>query len=128
MDRVFGNRPKTQSKAAKASEISLGGETFSCLRKDFDLALTKIFRAMQRMESSEATMTLKMDISAGVDESSVTPEFKYKISMAIQSKGSMDGEIHPECILTWSPTKDEYVYVKKIDPQTDLFDAEDECN
>ena len=122
---VRSRRWLNRKPAYPAEPFSLDGEVFAALRRDFGAALLKALRTMQRTNTSEATLNLKMDISGSVDENCVVPEFEYKFSVVVQSKGTTEGEIKPGIVMIWSPTKGEFVCEKKKNPQTDMFEAED---
>jgi hypothetical protein len=99
---------------------------FADLNKDFGAAITNVLRAMQERDIPEGTVSVKVDINAQVGGGNIEPTFDYKVSKALICKSERKGEIKPGGRLEWNEDKEDFVFVKDVEPQTSLFDAEDE--
>ena len=75
-------------------EISFEGEVFSELRAGANVILRDLLESMMKKGSKAGCMTIKVDVElvddASVGTVSITPEFTYKISSAINRYSTKD--------------------------------------
>jgi len=99
---------------------------FAKLNTDFGDSITSVLREMQERDIREGKVTVSLDISAQVGNGNIEPKFEYKVTRALVCKSECRGEVAPDGQMCWDEKGQCYRYVKKVEQQTDLFDAEDE--
>lgn len=114
-------------------QLSLNGDTFAGLKKDFDTILARTLGNMQMKGAEDATITVKMNISLdkrcvggfGSMDTVTMPSFKHDISSVMQIKDKMTGQFSGEYAMIWDEDEKCYVleYIKS--EQASLFDNEE---
>jgi len=99
---------------------------FADLNKDFSEAITAVLRAMQERDVPDGKVTVAIDIKAQVSAGNIEPTFEYKVGKSLVCKSERKGEIKPKGRMEWNEDKEDFVFIADVDPQVDLFDAEDE--
>lgn len=118
--------------------LTLESTAFSKMKADFNNILRKTICNMQIKESSDATLTIKLNISltdaTAPDFSSpysntmrkiIKPRFDHKISSVMQIKNEASGSLKGEYELVFDKYQNDWL-MKPIDSgQTSLFDSVD---
>lgn len=112
--------------------LSLDGETFRRMKTDFDGILNRTIGNMQMKGASDATITLKLDISItkgvinidGVNRDYNKPSFKHQISSVLQIKDKATGQLAGEIVLEWDDDAEKFVVRPVDDGQSSFFDDE----
>jgi hypothetical protein len=104
------------------TDISIYSEAFHNLRNDFDKMMIETIQKMQQKCSSDASITIKLDIELEktfdpVDLKDGTrttrdvyiPHFSHKVTSAIQIKSQLAGRYDEECELVWNPIEEKYL-------------------
>jgi len=99
---------------------------FADLNRDFGNAITAVLRAMQESDIHVGKVTVAVDIEAQIGSGNIEPKFEYKVGKQLVCKSERKGEIKPKGRFEWVDEKEDFVFIEDVDPQTDLFDAEDE--
>lgn len=120
---------------SKANEmvLSLDGETFRRLKTDFDGILNRTIGNMQMKGASDASITLKLDISItkgiinidGVNRDYNKPSFKHQINSVLQIKDKATGQLAGEIVLEWDDDAEKFVVRPVDDGQASLFDDDE---
>lgn len=110
--------------------LSLNGDTFQSLKKDFDTIMARTIGNMTMKGADEATITLKLSVS--LEKSSVDgadgiqdvtkPTFKHDISSVMQVKDKMTGQFKGEYGMIWDDKEGHWVLRKIDNGQMNLFD------
>ena len=117
--------------------LSLDGTTFSAMKKDFDDVLNRTIGNMQMKGASDATITLKLDVSItkgitnvnGMNRDYNKPAFKHQVSSVLQIKDKATGQLAGEMVLEWDDDAEKFVLRRVDDGQTSLFDDDyDDCD
>jgi len=109
--------------------LSLNGDTFATLKKDFDTILARTMGNMTMKGAFDAVITLKLSVS--LEKGSVNtdagfkditkPSFKHDISSVMQVKDKVTGQFKGEYGMVWD--EDNGWVLRKIDNgQMSLFD------
>lgn len=123
----------------KKYPLLLNGDTFNALKSDFDQQLRQLLSEMERRESEEATMNIKILVSLQPDQERdfeangydamkdiVKPSFKHEVSTVMQVKSKKSGSLGGNFKLVWDRELCQYV-MKEIDNgQITIFDHEND--
>lgn len=110
--------------------LSMNGDTFRDLKRDFDTILNRTIGNMTMKGAEDATITLKLDLSLekgsvrvgnGIQEVTI-PSFKHTISSVMQVKDKMTGQFSGEYGMVWDDKEQRWVLRKIDNGQMDLFD------
>ena len=97
-------------------ELHLEGDAFAGLRTDFNQLLRDILQNMERYETEDAQMTVKLDISLIKSMTEdyreiVKPQFKHKITTVIKMQNDKSGFLDGDYELVWDKNKGDYVMI-----------------
>lgn len=117
-----------------AIQLSLDGDTFSVLKKDFDAVLLRTVGNMESKSADEATITLKLTISLekehtnfGEEPKQITrPTFKHDISSVMQVKDKVSGTLKEDYELVYDEDEGKYVMRRISNGQMTIFETVDE--
>jgi len=116
--------------------LSLEGDTFNALKTDFDIMLRQLLTEMEKWESEEATISIKVVV--GLEKSQerdfsildyeaykdiTIPSFRHEISTVMQAKNKTSGRLESNMKLVWDKEACQYVMKKIDDGQATLFDS-----
>lgn len=112
--------------------LSLNGDTFYALKKDFDDVLNRTVGNMQVKGASDAKVTLTLSISIakgfvninGIDRDYNKPSFKHEVSSVLQIKDKATGQLTGEYVMVWDDDEAKFVLQHVQDGQTSIFDAD----
>lgn len=106
------------------TDCSIYGEAFHKLREDFDKMMNETIMNMQRKGSSDASITIKLDIELektfapveDLDGSRTTrdvyiPHFSHKVTSAMQIKSQLSGAYEEECEVIWNPDMQKFILI-----------------
>lgn len=113
-------------------DLSLNGETFASLKKDFDTILERTIGNMTMKGAEDATITIKLGVSLqktsvpakGSIREVTKPTFKHDIASVMQVKDKMSGQLTGNMELVWDDDMKQYVLRPIDDGQTSLFDQD----
>lgn len=119
-------------------EIKIESDVFANARDNFDLLLQRLFRSMEKNNSDEGSITLKVDLEMvrdwvpDEDGKSIEvnkPVIKHKVSIAVPVKDSIDSKRDTRMNLVWDDELNRYVlrYIN-TGGQRSLFDEDYEQN
>lgn len=119
-------------------EMRIGSDVFATARENFDLLMQRLFRSMEKNNSDEGSITLKVDLQMKHDwvpdgeGGSIEinkPVIKHKVSIAVPVKDSMDSNKDTGMNLVWDEDLKRYVlkYINEGGQQS-LFDPDYEEN
>ena len=119
-------------------EMKIEGDVFATARENFDLLMQRLFASMEKNNSDEGSITLKVDIQMkqdwvldGVGGSTEVnkPVIKHKVTIAVPVKDSMDSKKDTGMNLVWDEELNRYVlrYINE-GGQMSLFDPDYEQN
>lgn len=119
-------------------EMKIEGDVFATARENFDLLMQRLFASMEKNNSDEGSITLKVDIQMkqdwvpdGVGGSTEVnkPVIKHKVTIAVPVKDSMDSKKDTGMNLVWDEELNRYVlrYINE-GGQMSLFDPGYEQN
>ena len=119
-------------------EIKIESDVFANARDNFDLLLQRLFRSMEKNNSDEGSITLKVDLEMvqdwvpDEDGKSIEinkPVIKHKVSIAVPVKDSIDSKRDTGMNLVWNDDLNRYVlrYIN-AGGQRSLFDEDYEQN
>ncbi len=117
-----------------AIQLSLDGDTFSALKKDFDAVLLRTVGNMESKSADEATITLKLTISLekertnfGEEPKQITrPTFKHDISSVMQVKDKVSGTLKEDYELVFDDEEGKYVMRRISNGQMTIFETVEE--
>ena len=97
-------------------ELHLEGDAFAGLRTDFNQLLRDILQNMERYETEDAQMTVKLDISLIKSMTEdyreiVKPQFKHKITTVMKMQNDKSGFLDGDYELVWDKNKGDYVMI-----------------
>ena len=111
-------------------ELTLNSDAFNAFKSDFDQILTRTIDTMERKESSEAELTVKMSIElinmASDEEPIYHPTFKHKVGSQIKIKHEKSGYLGGDYMLVWDTEMGKYKMKPLNDNQTSMFDKDGE--
>lgn len=123
----------------KKYPLSLNGDTFNGFKADFDQMLRQLLTEMEKRESEEATISIKMVVSLAKDQERdfeangydamkdvVKPSFKHEISTVMQVKNKKSGSLGGNMKMVWDRELCQYVMQEIDNGQTTLFDKAEE--
>lgn len=118
---------------AKDLILSLNGETFTDLKKDFDAVLNRTLGNMEMKGASDAVITLKLSIATEKRSMNVgngiqdykKPSFKHEITSVMQIKDKATGQLGGEYAMVWDEDEECFVLRKYDNGQTSMFDEDD---
>ncbi len=123
----------------KTYPLSLNGDTFNALKSDFDQQLRQLLTEMEKRESEEATINIKIAVSLQPDQARdfqangydamrdiVKPSFKHEVSTVMQVKSKKSGSLGGNFELVWDRELCQYVMREIDNGQVTLFDKEEE--
>lgn len=113
-------------------DLSLNGETFESLKKDFDKILERTLGNMTMRGADDATITIKLGVSLDkmrigdplVYRDVVKPSFKHEISSVMTVKDKMTGQFAGDYELVFDEQEGKYVIRKYDDGQMSVFEGE----
>lgn len=119
-------------------EMRIESDVFATARENFDLLMQRLFKSMEKNNSDEGSITLKVDLQMSQDwvpdgkGGSIEinkPVIKHKVSIAVPVKDSMDGKKDAGMNLVWDEDLKRYVlkYINEGGQQS-LFDPDYEEN
>lgn len=121
--------------------LSLNGDTFNAFKSDFDQMLRQLLTEMEKRESEEATISVKMAIKLEPDTARdylangydgtrdiIKPSFKHEISTMMQVKNKKSGNLGGNMELVWDKTLRQYVMRPIDNGQVSFFDGYDKKN
>ena len=119
-------------------EMRIESDVFATARENFDLLMQRLFKSMEKNNSDEGSITLKVDLQMSQDwvpdgkGGSIEinkPVIKHKVSIAVPVKDSMDGKKDAGMNLVWDEELKRYVlkYINEGGQQS-LFDPDYEEN
>lgn len=124
----------------KTYPLSLSGDTFNALKSDFDQQLRQLLTEMEKRESEEATINIKIAVSLQPDQARdfqangydamrdiVKPSFKHEVSTVMQVKSKKSGSLGGNFELVWDRELCQYVMREIDNGQVTLFDKEEEA-
>lgn len=117
-----------------AIQLSLDGDTFAVLKKDFDAVLLRTVGNMESKSADEATITMKLTISLekertnfGEEPKQITrPTFKHDISSVMQVKDKVSGTLKEDYELIFDEDEDKYVMRRISNGQMTIFETAEE--
>lgn len=117
-----------------AIQLSLDGDTFAVLKKDFDAVLLRTVGNMESKSADEATITLKLTISLekesthfGEEPKQITrPTFKHDISSVMQVKDKVSGTLKEDYELVFDEDEGKYVMRRISNGQMTIFETVEE--
>ena len=119
-------------------QLTLDGDTFEQVKRDFNFVLQRLLGNMQEKEAMEGSMTLKLEVSLdneyipnydpkieGESRKIQKPKFKHKITSTVQIKDEKGGNMDTEMELVMDEETGCYV-LKPIanTSQRSIFDAD----
>jgi len=123
----------------KKYPLSLNGDTFNALKADFDQQLRQLLTEMEKRESEEATINIKIAVSLQPDQTRdfeangydamrniVKPSFKHEVSTVMQVKSKKSGSLGGNFELVWDRELCQYVMREIDNGQVTFFDDEEE--
>ena len=119
-------------------EMKIESDVFTTARENFDLLMQRLFASMEKNNSDEGSITLKVDLQMKQDwvpngeGGSVEvnkPVIKHKVTIAVPVKDSMDSKKDTGMNLVWDEELNRYVlrYINEGGQQS-LFDPDYEQN
>lgn len=121
--------------------LSLNGDTFNAFKADFDQMLRQLLTEMEKRESEEATISVKMAIKLEPDQARdylangydgtrdiIKPSFKHEISTVMQVKNKKSGNLGGNMELVWDKGLHQYVMRPIDNGQVSFFDGYDKQN
>lgn len=119
-------------------ELTLESDIFAQARENFDVLLQRLFRSMQKNNSDEGSITMKVDLEMSKDwvpdgeGGSIEinkPVLKHKVSIAVPVKSHLDSKKDTGMNLVWDEELKRYV-LKYINAggQRSIFDPDYEEN
>lgn len=118
--------------------LSLNGDTFNAFKSDFDQMLRQLLTEMERRESEEATISVKMAIKLEPDQARdylangydgtrdiIKPSFKHEISTMMQVKNKKSGSLGGNMEMVWDKELRQYVMRPIDNGQVSFFDGDD---
>ncbi len=116
-----------------AVQLSLDGDTFAEMKKDFDAVLLRTVGNMESKSADEATITLKLAISLrkmeadfGKEPKQITlPRFRHDISSVLQVKDKVSGMLEEDYELIFDEYEGKYVMRRIPSTQLSFFDEWD---
>lgn len=123
----------------KKYPLSLNGDTFNAFKSDFDQMLRKLLMEMEKWDSEEATINMKMVVNLSKDQERdyecngydgmkdiIKPSFKHEIGTVLQVKDKKTGSLGGNMKMVWDREKMQYVMQDIDNGQTSMFDSQDE--
>lgn len=119
-------------------DLYLEAEVFEDARQKFNAVLQRLFKSMADTNSSDGSITLKMDVNMkrelipnndpeikGSTREIMLPDFGYKVSSAISVKEEEKGNNNPQMELVWNEEQQKFVlqYVANT-TQRSIFDSD----
>lgn len=123
-------------------ELVIEDVTFEEARMNFNRVLQRLFKNMIDSDSTDGSITLKIDVSLvneyipnfdpnveGESRKIQKPKFKHKVSSNITVKDELSGDKNPEMQLVWDEERQMYVlaYITGTDQRT-IFDKDQPWN
>lgn len=118
--------------------LSLDGEAFTAFKQDFDQILKLLLIEMEKRETEEATINMKMTVTLNKDierdlevvtyeafKDITKPTFKHEISSVMQVKNKKSGQMGGTMKMVWDRNLCQYVMREIDDGQTSLFRSDD---
>ena len=128
--------------ADDTQELVIEDVTFDEARMNFNRVLQRLFKNMVDSDSTDGSITLKIDVSLeneyipnydpdieGESRRIQKPKFKHKVSSNITVKDELTGNKNPEMQLVWDEGRQMYVlaYITGTDQRT-IFDKDQPWN
>ena len=128
--------------ADNIKELVIEDATFEEARMNFNRVLQRLFKNMVDSDSTEGSITMKIDVSLesefipnydpnieGESRKIQKPKFKHKVSSNITVKDELSGNKNPEMQLVWDDERQMYVlaYITGTDQRT-IFDTDQPWN
>ena len=119
---------------SKKYPLTLSADTFNGFKTDFDQTLRKLLSDMERLDSDEATIGIKIAVTlekgkerdfeaTGIDamKDITKPTFKHDISTTIQVKNKIGGSLGGNMKMVWDRDLCQYVMQEIDNGQQSLF-------
>lgn len=120
--------------------LTMESEAFNGLKNDFDKVLRRTLTNMERQNSEQAELTVKLkillkrDVVPDLDETKysaerdiVKPTFTHKVSSVMQTKCEEGGVLGGDYELIWDEASGDYVLRPINDNQLSIFDENAEA-
>lgn len=121
--------------------LTMESEAFNGLKTDFNQVLRRTLTNMERKESEQAELTVKLKISLEKDTAPdfrevkyraerdiVRPTFTHKISSVMQIKCEKSGVLSGDYELIWDEESGDYIMRPIDNGQLSIFDEDDNPN
>ena len=114
----------------KVYVLSLDGDAFSGLKRDFNLLLSEVLSTMTQKDGEKADLRLALKITlveAFGDDGKllVLPKFEHKVSTSVQYKRELDGFVGgPDYELAYDSVNEIWIMRPVEDKQMNLFEEE----
>lgn len=121
--------------------LTIESEAFAALRLDFNQVLQKTLANMERKESEQAELTLKLKISLEkgtapdfreirykAERDIVRPAFTHKVSSVMQIKCEKSGILSGDYELVWDEESGDYVMRPIDNGQISLFEDREQIS
>lgn len=118
-------------------EMLIEGDMFQEARLNFNLMLQRLFKAIEKNESDEGSITLKVDMMLSRDyenseegmEEVASPLIKHKVAISVPVKDSIDGKTRTGMNIVYDEELGKYVLRHTHEGgQRTLFDSDFEEN
>ena len=123
----------------KQYPLSLNGDTFNALKSDFEQMLRQLLTEMEKRDSEDATMTVKLNVELKKDQARdylcngydgtrdiTKPSFKHEISTVMQVKNKKTGSLGGNYELVWDKDLMQYVMREIDNGQISMFNEKKE--
>lgn len=125
--------------ASNAFALTLESEAFNALKSDFNQVLRKTLMNMEKKESEQAELTIKLSIELvkdlapdfekstsehRVERDIVKPMFSHKVSSLMKIKDEKSGVFSGDYEMIWDEEKNSYIMRPINHSQVSLFDEE----
>ena len=109
--------------------LTMESDAFGAMKSDFNQILRRALTNMEKKQSDEAELTLKLKISLeeiGSDEDLIVkPTFAHKISSVMKIKDEKSGVLSGNYALIWDEESGDYIIRPIDDGQVSMFDTQE---
>ncbi len=112
--------------------LEMENTMFAAMRRDFNMHLQQTLITMDKKESNEATITLKLSIAlqeaevSGLCKAIIKPKLSHKITSQMTMKNETIGEISGDYELVWDKTMLSYIMRPIDDGQMTMFEVREQ--
>ncbi len=123
----------------KKYPLSLDGDTFNAFKTDFDMMLRKLLTEMEKRETEDATISIKIAVNLqkgqerdyeanGYDamKDITKPTFKHEINTVLQVKDKKTGNLGGDMKLVWDRALCQYVLQEIDNGQMSMLNEEEQ--